>query len=167
MGGDNPRDAAHALVGKFNSNIFHSNACPVTNEYAARVIGRVVTRRRTFNRGNSESVNLGMNVGDSESSGTSSSFGGSSGQGYSVSHSSGSNTGTGSNWGKNRGRGVSESVSDGYSEGMEYAVEPGDFARTLMTGGRENGNQVTGIWFQGGRVFRASESNYMVARFRQ
>ena len=45
MGGDNPRDAAHSLVGKFVTNIFHANSCPETNDFASRVVGRVLTRR--------------------------------------------------------------------------------------------------------------------------
>jgi hypothetical protein len=50
---------------------------------------------------------------------------------------------------------------------MEYAIEPGDFARCLKTGGKPNGNLVTGIWFQGGRIFAASGSNFMLEEFKQ
>ncbi len=50
---------------------------------------------------------------------------------------------------------------------MEYVIEPGEFARILQTGGRANGNIVTGIWFQGGRVFKASGGNMMLRRFAQ
>ncbi len=49
---------------------------------------------------------------------------------------------------------------------MEYAIEPGDFARILKNGGKQNGNLVTGIWFQGGRIF-ASGSNFTLEAFRQ
>jgi hypothetical protein len=38
MGGDNPRDAAHSLVGKFMTHIYHSNACPETNDFADRTV---------------------------------------------------------------------------------------------------------------------------------
>lgn len=37
IGGDNPKEDALALVGKFRTHIYHSNACPETNEYASRV----------------------------------------------------------------------------------------------------------------------------------
>jgi hypothetical protein len=37
---------------------------------------------------------------------------------------------------------------------MEHVIEPGEFARILKTGGRANGNIVTGIWFQGVRKAR-------------
>jgi hypothetical protein len=50
---------------------------------------------------------------------------------------------------------------------MEYAIEPGDFARFLKTVGEQNGYEVTGVWFQGGRIFRNTGTNHFVARFRQ
>lgn len=165
MGGDNPRDAAHSLVGKFMTHIYHSNACPETNEYAARTIGKEVVRRRTFNEGSSHSFNEGMSSGASENRGSSSNSGSSTGGSFNWS--SGDTSGSGSNWGNNRGRGVTDNVSRGYSESMEYVVEPGDFARLLMTGGAENGNIVTGIWFQSGRVFRATGQNTLLGRFAQ
>ncbi len=167
MGGDSPRDAAHALVGKFMTNIFFSNACPDTNEYAARVIGKVVKRRANYSSGKSDSFNLGMAAGSSENSGSSSNSGSSYGQSFSHNSGSGRSSGAGSNWGTNRGRGTSENESRGYSESMEYAVEPGAFARILKTGGKPNGNLVTGVWFQGGRVFKASGSNILLERFQQ
>ena len=168
MGGDNPRDAAHALVGKFMTNIFHANACPDTNEYAARVIGKQLTRRNNYNNGQSENFNLGMSAGSSENWGSSSNSGSSFGtQSYSSNSGSGSNSGAGSNWGANRGRGASQNVSRGYSECVENVIEPGEFARILKTGGRDNGNEVTGVWFQSGRAFRATGSNITLARFAQ
>jgi hypothetical protein len=164
MGGDNPRDAAHALVGKFMTHVYHANACPETNEYASRMIGKVVTRRGNFSSGNSQSFNEGMSAGNSENTGSSNSYGQSGAQ---FSSNSGSNTGSGNNWGDSRGRGSTDNVSRGYSESMEYVIEPGDFARILKTGGSENGNIVTGIWFQGGRVFKSSGGNMMLRRFAQ
>jgi hypothetical protein len=167
MGGDNPRDAAHTLAGKFMTHVFCSNACPETNEFASRMIGKVVTRRGNYSNGTSENINVGMNAGTSENSGSSSNSGSSYGQSYSFNSGSGSTSGSGSNWGANRGRGTSSNESRGYSESMEYAIEPGDFARCLQTGGPQNGNIVTGVWFQGGRVFKASGSNWLLERFAQ
>lgn len=164
MGGSTGRDEAHGLVGKFMTHIYHSNACPETNEYASRMIGKVVTRRSNFSAGNSQSVNEGMSAGNSQNTGSSSSFGSS---GQSFSSNSGSNSGSGNNWGNNRGRGSSENVSRGYSESMEFLIEPGEFARHLQTGGRANGNIVTGVWFQSGRVFGESGGNMMLSRFAQ
>lgn len=174
MGGDNPRDAAHALVGKFMTHIYHSNACPETNEYAARMIGKVTTRRGNYSSGTSETMNVGMTSGLSENRGSSSNSGHSSGStsgqgGHNRNFNSGygRNRGAGSNWGENRGKGTSENVSRGYSEAMEYAIEPGDFARILKTGGKPNDNRVSGIWFQGGRIFKASGRNFMLEEFQQ
>lgn len=168
MGGDNPRDAAHALVGKFMTNIFHANACPDTNEYASRVIGKEITRRGNYNNGQSENFNSGMSSGASENWGSSDNSGSSFGnQSYSHNSGSGSSSGAGSNWGSNRGRGTSQNTSRGYSESMENVIEPGEFARILKTGGRDNGNEVTGVWFQSGRTFRATGMNITLARFAQ
>lgn len=170
-GGVSPRDAALGLVAKFSAHVLMSNSCPETNEFAARMLGRVVTRRNTYSNGTSDSVNVGMNAGENESVNTSSNFGwsGSSSSGNSShGHNSGSSRGSGSgnSWGENRGRGTSQSVSDGYSESMEFAIEPGDFGRVLRTGGRRNGNEVTAVWYQSGRVF-SSGTNWVLARFRQ
>jgi hypothetical protein len=172
IGGDNPRDAAHALVGRYLSHVYFANACPETNDFASRMIGRVVTRRSNWSSGSSENVNVGLNAGESESVNDSSNFGwsGSSSSGNSShGHNSGSSwgSGTGNSWGENRGRGSSQNVSQGYSENMEFAVEPGDFARHLKTGGKQHGYEVTGFWFQAGRAFSNSGSNYFLARFKQ
>jgi hypothetical protein len=175
IGGDNPKDAAHALVGKFATQVFHSNACAETNEYAARTIGKVVKRRANYNTSTSKSANIGMSSGASENAGTSHNSGGSwsSSAGMHVSRTHGSNSGfgstsgTGSNWGSNRGRGTSETESQGCTETVEYLIEPGDFARILKTGGKPNNNLVTAVWLQSGRVFRASGSNVMMETFKQ
>jgi len=176
IGGDNPRDAAHALVGKFMTQIYHSNSCPETNEYASRVIGKVMKRHGTYSAGNSESINTGMSSGESVNTGTSRNYGGSTNashsmggpqRGHGSSHGSGSSDGRGSNWGANRGRGTSSTESRGYSESMEYQIEPGDFARILKSGGRENNYLVTGVWFQSGRIFKSSGTNMMLQTFRQ
>jgi hypothetical protein len=50
---------------------------------------------------------------------------------------------------------------------MEFAIEPGDFARILKTGGKQNGKRVTGVWFQSGRVFKATGTNMMLETFAQ
>jgi hypothetical protein len=62
---------------------------------------------------------------------------------------------------------LSENLSRGYSESMEYVIESGEFARILKNGGSANGHIVTGIWFQGGRVFNTSGGNMMLRRFAQ
>jgi hypothetical protein len=172
MGGDNPQHAAHALVGKFMTHVYHANACPDTNEYAARVIGKVMTQRGNYSSGSSRSANMGLHEGASDNRGSSYGFGGSSSHGDGRSSSggnwsSGGSSGSGNSWGGNLGRGTSSSVSHGFSESMEHAIEPGDFARILKTGGRTNGNKVTAVWFQGGRIFAKSGSNTLLETFSQ
>ena len=73
MGGDNPRDAAHALVGKFMTHIYHSNACPDTNEYASRTIGQGhQSGAAIYSSGTSQSTEYmeAMSAGASENSGS-------------------------------------------------------------------------------------------------
>ncbi len=174
IGGDNPRDAAQALVGKFATQIYFSNSCAETNEHAARTIGKVMKRHSNYNAGVSQSVNVGMSSGASENRGRATNYGSSSSrslqphpQNASSSFSAGNNTGTGSNWGSNRGESKSDSESHGYSESMEYVYEPGDFGRVLKTGGKPNNNLVTAVWFQSGRIFKATGQNTIKVTFRQ
>ena len=123
-----PREDAASLVGKFGTHLFLANSSPGLNEFAARMIGKVVTKRRTFNEGTSRSVNTGMSAGASENSGTSSNYGHSSGYTSGQSHNYNSNSGsghthgTGNNWGENRGKAQSDNKSHGFSETMEYAL---------------------------------------------
>ena len=79
----------------------------------------------------------------------------------------GSSWGGSDNWGRNRGGGSSTNVSQGYSEQMDYTIEPGFFARGLRTGGPANGNRVSAVWFQAGRLFQASSGNALFADFKQ
>jgi uncharacterized membrane protein YgcG len=169
MGGDNPRDDAHGLVGKFMTHVYHGNSCPETNDFAARTIGKVMKRHGNYNAGSAHSTNVGLSSGSNESSGTSSNYSHSAGTGGQSSSGggSGSNSSSGSNWGANRGRGTSRNVSRGFSESMEFAMEPGDFARILRNGGKQNGGIVTGVWFETGRVFKNTGTNMMIATFKQ
>ena len=172
IGGDNAEADARGLVGKFNTHVFHANACPETNEWAAKTLGKVMKRHPNYTAGSSDNVTVGMNAGSSTNRGSSSGFGTSHsygpGQGnHGLNFNSGGNRSDGSSWGENRGRSSGNSESRGYSESMEYAFEPGDFGRILMTGGKSNGNIVTGVWFRAGKVFRASGTNFLLERFRQ
>jgi hypothetical protein len=175
IGGDNPRDAAHALVGKFATQIFFSNSCAETNEYASRTIGKVMKRHANYNAGTSRNVNFGMTTGESENSNSGSNHGSSSSHSHGMgsSHNHGGNSsysnsrGRGNNWGSNRGEGRGETESQGYSESMEFIYEPGDFSRILKTGGKPNNNLVTAVWFQSGRIFKASGQNTLLETFKQ
>ncbi|WP_263377228.1 type IV secretory system conjugative DNA transfer family protein [Granulicella aggregans] len=164
MGGDMPRDAAHQLVGKFGHFLFHSNSCPDTNEYAARVIGKAVTQRKSYNKGSSANLNFGMSAG--ESAGDNSSHNHSHG-GQSSSSGFGSGSSSGSNWGSNRGQTTGTTETYGCTEAIEYVIEPGEFARMFKTGGKQNDYEVTGLWYRTGPGFKASGSNILMGVFRQ
>jgi hypothetical protein len=161
IGGDNPRDAAMNLVGKFMTHVYFSNACAETNEYAARTIGKVIKRRANYSAGENRSTSYGMNYGEGDNRGSSTVWG----QG--IFGSTTTNNGRSDNWGENRGRSSGTSVNRGYSESMEYAIEPGDFARCFKTGGAANNYEVTGLWFRAGEIFRASGTNVLPVRFSQ
>ena len=172
IGGDNVQHRVHHLLGNFATKVFHSSACPETNEWGARMIGRRLQNRRSYTESEGTSSSGGMSRGENTSRGRSSSYGGSSGGGAGGSHSSsssssGSTYSSGDNWSENRGHGENRGSSRGYSEQMDYDVEPALFSKMPMTGGPANGNLVSAIWYQAGRRFQSSHGNYLLAIFRQ
>ncbi len=170
MAGENARDRTHHFLGNFATKVFYNNACAETNEYAARLLGRVLHRRATYSEGSSTGSNVGMNSGSSTnrggSSGSGSSYNGRGGGGSSSNH--GSSWGSGESWGESRGHSHSENVSHGYSEQMDYVLQPDAFSSEMLkTGGPEYGNKVSAVWFQAGRRFAASGDNALLVEFRQ
>ena len=168
MGGEQAKHKADMLLANFVTKIFHNNADPETNRWAADTIGRSIQRRNTYSEGTNTSRSMGMNSGENKSWGTnsgssssSSNHGGQSGSTW------GTNKGGGESWGRNRGVNTGETYSGGYSETMDYEIEPADFARHLRTGGPANGSEVSGVWFQAGKTFNDSHRNYLHVRFRQ
>ncbi|MDH4745875.1 TraG/TraD/VirD4 family protein [Sphingomonas sp. CBMAI 2297] len=168
IGGHDAKHRADMLLANFVTKIFHNNADPETNRWAAETIGRSLQRRATFSQGSSWGHNMGMSDGESANWNRSSNVGGASGRhGGSSSYSSQSSHGEGENWGRSQGLNNGGSASDGYSETMDYEIEPAAFSRQLLTGGRTNGNHVTGIWFQAGKRFNDSARNYLHVQFDQ
>ncbi|MEI9994913.1 MAG: TraM recognition domain-containing protein [Rhizomicrobium sp.] len=169
IGGEQAKHKADMLLANFVTKIFHNNADPETNRWAADTIGRVIQRRANYSEGSSTGRSYGMNEGENMSWGTNSSAGSSrdSHGGYSTSSSIGSNAGGGESTGRNRGLNRGQSVSGGFSETMDYELEPGAFSRVLRTGGPANGNNVTAVWFQAGKSFQDSRRNYLFTRFVQ
>jgi hypothetical protein len=176
MPGENARDKVDHLVGMCATKIIHSTSCTITAKWVADMLGRRLHQRANFSAGDSTSENMGTNMGLGENwggnSGTSSSFGGSSqdgkyGSNWSVGRSSGSSWGANANYGRNRGTSVGRNTSLGWSQQMDHAVEPSDLGRMLRTGGKANGGMVDGFFYQSGRVFNATGTNYLYASFRQ
>ena len=58
------------------------------------------------------------------------------------------------------------STSNGMSETMEYLLPPSTFP-TLACGGPRENWEVTGVLFQGGRVFRATGRPFVFVTFDQ
>ena len=169
IGGENARDKVHHLLGNFGTKVFHSNACPETNEWAAKTVGRTVQQRRNYSESQGRNRNIGMSEGWNVHHGTS--WGTNSSHdtrgGGSVGHNSGGSSGGGENWSTNRGRGINTGETNGYSEQMDYLIEPGQFGSMLKTGGTANGNRVSAVWYQAGRTFEASGGNALLAQFQQ
>lgn len=172
MAGDGAQHRVDQLLGNFATKIWHNNACPVTNEWAAKTLGRKLHVRQNWSEGQGHNRSSGMNMGAGENWGQSSQSGGSSSSGKGggssgSSWSSGSSSGGSDNHGRNHGYGTSSNSSHGYSEQMDWVLEPGAFSRALMTGGPANRNRVSAIWYQAGRSFNATNSNAMLAEFQQ
>lgn len=172
MVGPNAEERAQSLLANCALKIWAANNCTVTNEWAAKTIGRTVQTRANYSANEGHNASFGMNMGSGENWGWSSQSGGSSshssngGSSSGSSWSSGSSGGGSDNWGRNRGTGSSHGQSWGKSEVLEYAVEPGAFGRMLKTGGPANGNRVSTIIYQAGRVF-SSGTNALLVEWRQ
>jgi hypothetical protein len=169
IGGEQAKHKADMLLANFVTKIFHNNADPETNRWAADTIGRSLQRRGSYSEGSSTGRNYGMSEGENTSwgSNTGASTSRDAQGNYSTSSSVGRNAGGGESTGRNRGVNRGQSISGGYSETMDYEVEPAFFARALKTGGPSNGGNVTSIWFQAGKVFNDSRRNYLLTRFEQ
>lgn len=167
IGGEHPKHQADALLAQFGTKVFCNNSCPETNRFAADTIGRTIQRRSTFSESESSGRSGGLNMGEGSNSGTNSGVSispdGKGGVNRSVSF--GSSSGYNESTGRNRGFTTGESVSNGFSEAMDYEIEPGEFARSLLTG-PPNGI-VSCVWFQAGRRFAATGRPWLVASFRQ
>lgn len=177
MGGPSAQDRAHQLIANCATKIFAANNCTVTNEWAAKTIGRTLHERASYNRTEGSNQSVGMNMGEGSNwgsnRGSGSNFSYNSGNGGGGSWSVGGNSSRGSshggsdNRGRNRGHGTNQGESWGYSEQMDHLIEPSQFARMLKTGGPANGNRVSAVWYQAGRTFRASGGNALMTEFVQ
>jgi hypothetical protein len=167
--GQGQENSVNGLVGKCLNTVFHLNSCPVTNEFASKMIGRVVHQRGSGGGSTSQGRTAGMGHGAGTNEGTNSSNGSSSGSGGgSVNSSSGSSRGSNASWNDNRGLNTNDSRNWGYSEQMDWLVEPKVFASDLLNGGTRNKGKVTCIWFRAGGRFSANNGeNCLKATFQQ
>lgn len=183
-----PKAAADALLGNFQTKIFHANTEPATNLFAADLIGKDIQRRYSANWGSSSSrsdgeswsSNWSRQSGESEGTnwgGNSSSGGSFSSQGSSSSYSGGRS------WGRNRGTSRSRSLGGGYStnagtnlgsssgggwsEQVDHVIQPRAFAAELRKGGPADRRLVDGIIVQGGRRFAMTGAHWLPCTFKQ
>ena len=172
IGGDHPHDATHHLLSNFNTIVLHSSSCAETNEWFARKLGRTLHMRQNISRGEGGGNNFGATIGESTQWGVNSSFGsssssGSGGSSHGSNSSSGTSSGGGDNWGRNRGRNTSWNTGESWSEQNDWVIEPGFFARGLLTGGTANRGRVTAIMFRAGANFAATNSNFLMVEYQQ
>jgi hypothetical protein len=179
MPGEDARAKVDHLIGMCATKIIHSTSCVTTAKWASDLCGRALYQRANFSSGESLGENTGttMGLGDNwggnrgwnRSSGTSyqdgknSSTGGNSSSGSS----GGSSWGGSSNWGRSRGSSTTRSTNAGWSEQLDAAIEAADFGRMFRTGGKANGGVVDGLWYQSGRIFAETGTNYLPVSFRQ
>ncbi|MEJ0027692.1 MAG: TraM recognition domain-containing protein [Rhizomicrobium sp.] len=185
VGGTHPQDRIDALLGNFQTKIFHANSCHRTNQWAADLIGKSVQRRsnRSWSFGESSqtsdghSGNWGMQRGTSRGDNRGSSVGGSySAEGqHSISFnvSAGRQKGTshsrsvGGGWSTGTSSGQSDTAGGGWSEVSDYTVMPSDFANGLRQGGPRNHFVVTGLLLQANRRFSRSGACWTPVKFKQ
>ncbi len=168
--GQDKSDAADGLVGKFNTQIFHQNACNRTNTFASQLIGRGLQIRKTtggsYGTNLTQAVNQGGNAGEGTSSGGGNSFDGLMPAGWTSNNGRSSNAGQ--SWGHNVGRSSNESINYGTTEQMDFLIEPRVFANDLKSGGPKNNNKVTAVWLKAGARFQASAgANTLIVTFEQ
>jgi len=186
IGGRNPQDQTDAIIGNFQTKIFHANSDHRTNQWAAETIGRAMQRRfnRNWSASDSEQTSDGLsgNWGVQESKNKGSSWGVSSGFSYSgpggpVTYSYSGNSGgqrgkstsrsRGGGWSSGSSSGHSDSQGAGWSEQMDFVIQPADFSNRLRQGGPRNHFRVTGVLLQANRIFTRTGTCWTPVAFDQ
>jgi hypothetical protein len=188
LGGRNPQDQADAIIGNFQTKIFHSNTDHRTNQWAADLIGRALQNRRSSNWSHGLSAqssvgrNGGLSVQRGESDGTSwghshgSSVSGNSEHvqfSYNMSTNSGGQKGTSRSrtrsggWSDGESVGTSNSEGGGWSEQMDYVIQPAFFANSLRQGGPRSNFFVSAVLLQANRSFSRTGTCWSPVVFKQ
>lgn len=165
IGGPNARDTANALIGNFQTKIFHSNADFETNRYAADLIGRRAQFRRNASYGSSttHSLSNGLSYGEGRSASHGSTTDAHGNTSYSSTFGTNSNASASSTTSWARG----DNSSEGVSEVIDYDIEPNFFTVALRTGGPQHGGQVDALVFQAGRFWKHSKRNWIPCTYAQ
>lgn len=149
IGGRNPEHATGALLGNFQTAIFHQNTNDATNRWAAEMIGQVWQ----WVESHGESESIGESVSESQSSGS----GSSSGQG------SGS-TSTNSSASVTQGTSRTLGTSSTRSRQVQYELLPSAF-NGLRKGGE--GDPPEAIAVRGGRLWALTGRSWLRCAFPQ
>ncbi|MEQ6335669.1 TraM recognition domain-containing protein [Sphingobium sp. MK2] len=175
-GGDNAHDRADNLVSNFNTIVVHSSGCATTNRWMADKIGRSLQRRGGYSQNHGTNSSHGVSLSEGDNWGVNSNSGGStshnSGAGGS-SYGGGSSWGSGSShggsdsYGRNRSTGSSQGESWSVNETMDHTIEAGWFGTGLRTGGDAFGGRVDALWYQSGRIFPETATNFLQVEYQQ
>ena len=137
IGTQHPEHTADALLGNFQTKIWHTNSCPKTNQWAADIIGKGIQWRRNvnvsentgwqegWNEGTNTGENVGANYGTSSTRGTSSGTNTGGGGGWSSSSQPGGSWNTHYNYGSNEGVSDSDGTNVGQSVGRSRGSSRG------------------------------------------
>src|SRR5262249_17242315 len=147
--GRDPRHIADSLLGNFQTKIFHANTDPVTNQYAADLVGRRLQRRYSQNWSDGTNSSMtdadsyistrqegpahGSRVGRRRVFSTSADQRGNHQPSFNPGTNGGSNGGSrnsrprGGGWSSSDSSGASHSDGGGWSEQMDYTIQPSFF----------------------------------------
>ena len=136
IGSARPEHTAHALLGNFQTKVFHANSCRDTNHYAAELIGKSIQWRRNVGQGENEGWNSGWNEGTNSgwNEGTNESWN----EGTNAGENASGSIGTSRNRGTSRGA----SYSDG--GGWSSSKQGGSWSSNYSYGRNEGENDGEG-----------------------
>lgn len=154
LGGGNAEHTAQALLGYFQTRVFHALSDPPTIQYAQQLFGKTV-RRRT---GSSQSTSDSLTTSRGEDRGRNG--GSSSGESWSINR--------GWSWSRSSSRSYQLGTSTSWSENeqLEDALFAQDFSM-LANGGPDNGYRVQAFVFATGRTWAANGTNCLPTVFDQ
>lgn len=173
IGGQNPQYFADMLLANLTTKIFHANGCPVTNRWAAEMIGQGIVLRAGMNRGSnsggSHSTSRGTSTGNAWNYGGTNviSMGADGRTGYNYQSSTGHSANQGWNRSATNGTSWGESEGESLQEQKDYKIDPSVFAHGLRTGGIVNDRKVDAIIVQPGRKFSFTGDHFSPVTFRQ
>ncbi|MHB0704121.1 type IV secretory system conjugative DNA transfer family protein [Roseomonas mucosa] len=149
IGGRNPEHATGALLGNFQTAIFHQNTNEATNRWAAELIGQVWQ----WVESHGESESLGESISESQSSGG----GSSSGQG-------GGSTSSNSSFSTTQGTSRTVGTSSTRSRQVQFEVLPSAFNGLRKGGGSEPPEAIA---VRGGRLWELTGRSWLRCAFPQ